>query len=844
MKLKTFKNRNIIVYLALLLVIIILFKDFFYSPYNGLYLYYDDATNQVLRFYQEMWESVRVDGEIFKLWDWSNVLGSNYIASNSYYNLFSPFTIPFYYFSKTMIPSLLLYINMFKLFLIGVIGYKISSYYSDKMMIRVIVMIVLTFNGWIFAYAKYLFMWDAYVFMLMIVLGIEKYLKYDKCLLLFISTMSLGVVNYYFLYMFSFIVVIYFIFRFYEENTLSKDNLKFFFRFAIVYFLGILSSMVIFLPSIMNVMLSTRITTDTPLFISSSQLLRFFSGFFAEPRIYGSFNGFLDYSFGAAGWNGGMSFYSLMITPLLLPQILFKKRHRNLLIMYLIIMILVCIIPFYKLLCGSLESRWFIMIVIFNAYMIAKVLDEGVNLKVLFLSIAVAYILVFLLNRIVIMKNIQDLNILNTTTTHAYIFLLLDGIGLLTYSYFKINYLLPIALIFEVFIFNPLVNFDLSVKSYAYEASNYDEFEAVEYLKDNYDMNYRIDIKDKQTVVVYPMLNVLNSYNLSGFSGYHSLFNYNQEDFFNGRFKEEGTWYLFNQPYKMGLKNFLSNGYWIGNKNNDEESGINSPIGYELINDMDDGYVLYENKYPLDVVQFKDSAISNLEFNQYSIMEQDIILRNNVVVDNSELEYFDEFSTFIDYGTYTTNSNIYVDASEGDIIYINHFSEVSRTKSYSLYNEDNIIYSLTSYNDYSYIDIPIHEQVYSLVVTGDLDEFDVYVEHNYEEKMKIMYEEQNQYVDNLIISNSNIKCDISSDHMGYIVTTIPYDPGWSLKIDGIKTDVENINNGFVGAYLVEGNHKIELSYCPIGLVPGGLLSVLGIIGYISLQLIRRKSKNE
>jgi uncharacterized membrane protein YfhO len=369
MKSKISKNQNLIVYLALLLFVIMLFKDFFFSPYNGLYLYYDDATNQVLRFYQGMWESVRIDGQLIKLWDWSNVLGANYIASNSYYNLFSPFTLPFYFFSKEMIPSLLLYINMFKLFLIGIIGYKISTFYSDKIIVRIIVMMVLAFNGWVFAYAKYLFMWDAYVFMLMIILGIEKFLKEDKSSLLFCSTMVLGIVNYYFLYMFSFVAVIYFLFRFYEDNTLSKENFKYFLKIGLVYFLGVMGSMIIFLPSIMNVMLSSRISTDTPLFISGSQLLRFFSGFFAEPRIYGSFNGFLDYRFGAAGWNGGMSFYSFMITPLLLPQILFRKKHRNILVMYIIIMVLVCIIPFYKLLCGSLESRWFIMIVIFNAYM-------------------------------------------------------------------------------------------------------------------------------------------------------------------------------------------------------------------------------------------------------------------------------------------------------------------------------------------------------------------------------------------------------------------------------------------------------------------------------------------
>lgn len=65
-----------------------------------------------------------------------------------------------------------------------------------------------------------------------------------------------------------------------------------------------------------------------------------------------------------------------------------------------------------------------------------------------------------------------------------------------------------------------------------------------------------------------------------------------------------------------------------------------------------------------------------------------------------------------------------------------------------------------------------------------------------------------------------------------IFTTIPYDNGWSLYIDGKKADIQSFRDGFITFKVPKGHHKIELSFMPQGFIIGSLLFVFGIVGFI------------
>jgi len=79
--------------------------------------------------------------------------------------------------------------------------------------------------------------------------------------------------------------------------------------------------------------------------------------------------------------------------------------------------------------------------------------------------------------------------------------------------------------------------------------------------------------------------------------------------------------------------------------------------------------------------------------------------------------------------------------------------------------------------------------------------------------------------------------DASSDKLLFF--SIPYNRGWSIKIDGEQRKPEIVNIGFLGTPITEGEHYIELTYRTPGLLPGGILSALGVLIYL-IMIVNRK----
>lgn len=59
-----------------------------------------------------------------------------------------------------------------------------------------------------------------------------------------------------------------------------------------------------------------------------------------------------------------------------------------------------------------------------------------------------------------------------------------------------------------------------------------------------------------------------------------------------------------------------------------------------------------------------------------------------------------------------------------------------------------------------------------------------------------------------------------------LFTSIPYDEGWKLKVDGEEADYYQIAGSFIGVDLEAGLHTVEFVYAPRGLYPGIAIAVL------------------
>ena len=104
---------------------------------------------------------------------------------------------------------------------------------------------------------------------------------------------------------------------------------------------------------------------------------------------------------------------------------------------------------------------------------------------------------------------------------------------------------------------------------------------------------------------------------------------------------------------------------------------------------------------------------------------------------------------------------------------------------------------------------------------------------------------------------------------GIFFTSIPYDKGWNLKIDGKKVEInplsaaeindvpketgdkkpderqiKKITDGFVTAPVTAGEHTIELYYITEGLIPGAVISLLCAAVLTGLEIFKKKFKKQ
>lgn len=70
---------------------------------------------------------------------------------------------------------------------------------------------------------------------------------------------------------------------------------------------------------------------------------------------------------------------------------------------------------------------------------------------------------------------------------------------------------------------------------------------------------------------------------------------------------------------------------------------------------------------------------------------------------------------------------------------------------------------------------------------------------------------------------------VESKEAGYLITSIPYSKGFTLLVDGKKTQIQKVNEAFVGTYLSQGKHKITLQYTSPGLQAGKIMSITGLL---------------
>ncbi len=98
---------------------------------------------------------------------------------------------------------------------------------------------------------------------------------------------------------------------------------------------------------------------------------------------------------------------------------------------------------------------------------------------------------------------------------------------------------------------------------------------------------------------------------------------------------------------------------------------------------------------------------------------------------------------------------------------------------------------------------------------------------------------------NYSTSGFNAKIDLEKDNL--VLFTVPFDKGFSAYVNGQKTEIENVDNGFMAVYVPAGSSSIEFRYMTYGLIPGAVISCASLavlILFVLICLIIRHKKNK
>ncbi|MBR6528197.1 MAG: YfhO family protein, partial [Lachnospiraceae bacterium] len=77
-------------------------------------------------------------------------------------------------------------------------------------------------------------------------------------------------------------------------------------------------------------------------------------------------------------------------------------------------------------------------------------------------------------------------------------------------------------------------------------------------------------------------------------------------------------------------------------------------------------------------------------------------------------------------------------------------------------------------------------------------------------------------------SDTEIQATIDVKKAGILFTSIPYEEGWTVSVNGIPTETKAFADAFVSIDLPAGQHTITMSYMPVGLREGAIISLASL----------------
>ncbi len=89
-------------------------------------------------------------------------------------------------------------------------------------------------------------------------------------------------------------------------------------------------------------------------------------------------------------------------------------------------------------------------------------------------------------------------------------------------------------------------------------------------------------------------------------------------------------------------------------------------------------------------------------------------------------------------------------------------------------------------------------------------------------------------------TDTEVEGTVQAEEDGILMTSIPYDEGWTVYVDGSEVKPEKIKDTFLGISLNAGEHSIRLSFFPMGLKLGMGITGVSLLFFLLLFMSQRR----
>lgn len=749
----------------------------------------------------------------------------------SYYGLYSPIILISYLLPKISMLNYIVFSSLILLYLSAILFYFFLRKNKYSFKVSLICSVMLLCSGPLLFHSHRHIMFMNYMpFLILGLYGVDKYVTKGKSGLLIISSFLMIMTSYYYSVGSLIVLFLYYTYLYLKNNTFKiKTYIIQSLKIALPFIISILLSMILVLPTL-YVLLNSRGDGSSSICIPNLLI----------PNT--KFNYLLYDAYGIG---------TTTVTLIAIIYMIFARKKENRFLG--IILLLVSTFPIFNYIFNGtlyVDSKSLIpflpMVLILTAEFLKNLFNNKINLFYVIL-----------------------IGIFCSILTRS-LFISLDILGIilsiLVFKHTKKTRVVSAYLCLVCFITALEINAGdkLITKSQVNSSDNEALSSLISNLYDNDNNIYRTE----NMVERYMDINSVHNMNQYQTSIYSSTFNKIYNDFYYNVFnnaipyRTRSTMVAVNNPLfqiLMGDRYIITKG--------------EPPLNSKLIASKN-GVMVYEREDVLPIGYASSHILNTKDFNKLKYPNTTISLLNNIVVDDESsnsiisdlkdinIDYQVESTKDVTYEKTKSGYKITSKTATGNIkLKIN--TDVSNKIMYIRFKNDNIPTRKKNeititingnknklsyrkwkyYNDNTTFDYTLYDDnelnINFTKGTFYISDIEVYL-LDYAAISNLNENVDEFHFDIEKTSGDNIVGDIDVTKDGYFNLSIPYDKGFKVFVNGMKTEYKKTNVGFIGFKINKGHHDIKIIYEAPFRNTGSKLSLMGLVMFVLLAIYEKK----